>query len=220
MAITVTVDADLARLPGQILVELQRQAVPKLRALADTLLPEVRETVAEALHATPEYSSLVAGQLREEFGVVDGKEAVASIVRAIQAAARVEVIPPAGEYLGGVWAGAIREDFGDALGAEGAYYLSTNAKGQSSPVEWLKWLLFAGDTVVLTEYGLFSGADPSYSRTGRLIMAKRKAGGKLAPFRVPPAYAGTARSNWLTRAAELAAPRLLQFLEREARKLL
>lgn len=220
MAVLVTVDAELARLPGQILGELRRQATTRLLALARAALPFVRHEVRRAMMASQEASELVSGRLRVEFGIENGTAAVNSIIDAIEASVRVEVVPGAGEFLGGLFIGAFRDDFSDALSADGARYDSVNASGRILPIEWLSWLLFAGDAVVISDYGLFGGADPQYSRTGRHIMVKRKEGGKLSPWRVPPAYAGTTSDNWLSRCVEQAAPGVLRFLEAEARRLI
>jgi hypothetical protein len=51
-------------------------------------------------------------------------------------------------------------------------------------------------------------------------MVKRREGGRLQPFRVSPAFSGTAEDNWLTRAAHLAAGPVAALLERAARRLL
>jgi hypothetical protein len=220
MAVVVTVDVDVARLPGMVLEQLHARMAPRLRAMASALLPEVQQYVRQAVEATPEYAQLVAGSLREEFGLPDAPAMVDEVVSAVVRSVSAEVLPPAGEYLGGIFVGAFAADFSDALSASSARYDSVNKDGDVTPVEWLTWLLFAGDAVVIADYGVFRGADPAFSRTGSHIMVKRRQGGSLQPWRVPPAYSGTFSANWLTRAAELAAPRVLGALERHARFLL
>ena len=215
MGIQVTVDVEVGRLPGLVVAEIHRKLGPRLRALPSTLLPVVQKAVLEGMRATRHHAELLNGVLQRELGLEFPDQMVGDVEDAVVKAVRVESLAPAGEFFGGVWAGAFVDDFADALSAKSAVYVSKNTKERQTPVEWLKWLLFAGDTIVVAGRDVFGGAS-EYSRTGTLIMAKRHGKG----WWVPPAFAGTAQSNWLTDAAHLAAPVVQREFEKAAHGLL
>lgn len=219
MAIIITAEVDVSRVDGEILREVIARIQPRLQILANVLVPEVRSAIAVAMRNTPEYPQLLSGELQREFGLEDSAPVLDSVVAAVQESVRATVLPPRGDYLGGVWLGAFRSDFSDALGASGAQYVSHSRRG-SVLVPWLRWLLFEGDAVVLAEWGILRYVEEKFSRTGSHIMVRRKEGGKLAPWRVPPAFAGTKESNWLTKAAQLAARPIQDVIVREAQRIL
>ncbi len=214
---------------------------PQLRRallkLAIDLLPALREEVGQGMRASEEYASLVNGQLREEFGIADGQGAVESVIAAVQASVVVEQLPATLDVLGGIDIGIFRDDLSDALSASAAVYISHSMrKGTSLPIPWLKWLLLEGDGVVIEGFELLTGQSKrkisfrSSSRTGRAIMVRRDyvhrsryhaARGRAGPssWSVPPKFAGTARSNWITKVAEAIAPNVGNLLGKMLQRL-
>lgn len=205
MAVLITTTVDVARLPGELAAELRRRVAGGMAAAAAAVVPSVREVVRRGMVASPEYASLLGGRLRGEFGLADPKPALDAILRAVGESVRSTPRRAAGESLGGFVVEAIRSDFRDALAADGASYTSVNRQGQATQVDWLEWLLFAGDRVVIGDFGVAVGAFDRYSRTGTHLMFKAKERGAVQPWRVPPEFSGTASGNWLTRVAEAVA---------------
>lgn len=170
-------------------------------AAAPRLVEAARPAVAAAFRSSTEYQAMVGGVLRGEFGFSDPPRVVESVVAAAVAAVRFDVV--AGDLV----VSALDGDFADVLSADLASYESINRRGERSPVEWLRWLLFGGTgTVVATHRILRKGAFVG-SRTGAAVMAP---GGQ---YRVDAAYAGTAEANWVTRVADAAGPAFLAAVE-------
>lgn len=172
------------------------------------------------LAGSKEYESLLGGKLRGEMGLADPKAALDSVVRAVGNAVRVDVTAGAGQVLAGMRVQAVRSDFADALAADGARYDSVNAAGRVTKVEWLSWLLFAGDRVVIADYGVVRGSFDEFSRTGTHLMTKAFEKGRATPWRVPPEFSGTGTDNFLTRVADRAEPLVAAAVEKELRRVL
>lgn len=199
--------------------EIKKLVAPKLVQIAESSLLEARRLIKVSLEQTPEYYQLIQGQLKRDFGLVDGKQIVENIIDAIQQSVKVELIKPSPSSFGGVFIGIYKDDFSDALSAYETKYESINISGETHLVEWLKWLLFEGDKIIIADFGIFSHARGTGSRTGSTLMIPA-VGKKTTPFRVLPQFAGTEKSNWITRAAEITAPLLQDFLEKQAKLLL
>jgi len=221
-AINITVNPDLTGFDKNILEEFKQFAIPRLNKIKTKLEIPVKKIIADGMRSTDHYGSLISdrGQLRVEFGILDNKKAVEDIIQAVQSSIQLDVIPPKGTSLGGIFIGAYRDNFSDALSAQGAQYISVNSAGTSTLIEWLKWLLFEGDVIIIADYGVFGHAKKG-SRTGSHIMVKtKKEAGKLQPWRVPPAFAGTVNHNWITDAAKFSAEKITRLLEETGREVL
>jgi hypothetical protein len=214
--VAVEVQLDLRDFERRYREALLRQVGERLGRVAAAVGAPAREAVRAAVEATPHYASLLAGDLRKEFGLADAAGAVEGVVRALEASARTAARPPAGGDLGGVTVSLFRSDFSDALSADGASYVSDGRRG-AFDIEWLSWLLFDGDAVVVEDYGVVTGVPTQRSRTGDAIMSPVGRGDRLRPWRVPPAFSGTAYANWLTEAAGRAGPLVRDLLVREGR---
>ncbi len=220
--INADIDLDVNQLAEKLNQEFKGYVIQAMSKLQPVFLAECKRLIQEGLVNSSVYKSLLDGQLRKEFGLgekdgsgVESKRALDEIVEAIQKSIKVEAIPSAGENLGGMKIGLFLEDFSDALGANGAKYISRSKKNGETEIPWLRWLLLEGDLVLL--YGLMDQA-PKFSRTDSYIMVVVKDGGKLTPWRVPPEFAGSANSNWLTEVATTIAPQLAKVIEIEITK--
>jgi hypothetical protein len=215
------VDIDVVAVPdaawGRAIERMGREFAARrvqeaCRRIAARVVPELRDLVRRGLERSPEHAAVLGGELRRELGIADPGPALAAIADAAAASVRATTLDAAGDLLGGVEVGVFAADFADVLSAPGAAYESLNRFGRRTPVPWLRWMLFEGDAIIVQGYRVLAG-DYDGSRTGP-IMAGRPGG--TAAWRVPAEFAGTPRSNWITRVAEDVAPEVLALLEREA----
>lgn len=183
------------------------------RRIASVVVPEIREIVRQGMGRSPESSALLGGQLRQQLGIADAGPALAAIVEAAASSVRAETLPATGNLLGGVNVGIFAADFSDVLSAPGAEYVSVAFGGRQTAVPWLRWMLFEGDSIVVQGYKVLGGVY-SASRTEGPIMGGKVGGPSF--WKMPAEYAGTERSNWITRVAEEIGPEVLALLEREA----
>lgn len=218
MAINISVKADMSGFDGFLIGEIKKRIAPKLPIIATASLLEARKQIRYSLELTKEYYSLTQGQLQRDFGLTDPKPIMDNIIEAIQKSVRVSIIPPSTQSFGGIYIGMFKDDFSDALSAYETKYESLNAKGEVHLVEWLKWLLFSGDSVIIGDYGIFSHARDNKARSrtnsGTIMLTLRR---NVVPFRVTPNFSGTSTNNWLTRAAEIASIPMQAFLEVQAK---
>lgn len=219
--IITTVNVDLSKLKRDLLLELIKNINPKLNSIIKLIDPQVRTIVGEALKQEEHYRSILSGRLRQEFGLENPDNALDSIIDAVKKSVKLEKITGKGDFLGGVFIGAYLEDFSDALSASGASYFSVNKTGKQTLIEWLKWLLFEGDAIIITNYGI-SERPAKGSRTGAHIMLRvaRDGAKVIQPWRVPPQFSGTEGSNWIIKAVQNAAPKIEQLLEKTAKLVL
>jgi hypothetical protein len=192
-----------------------REVPARLARLADDLRPQIRALLGAALVASPEHASLLGGKLRQDFGLENPAATLADIVLAIQAAVSVEATPASAG--GGLSVSYLPAGHADAL---------SGGRGDASPVPWLQWLLFEGNTVVVPGYWRQpflrpvpgSRAELSLMRPIDTRPTKKPRKNPREPFRVDPAFAGTAAENWLTRVRLEVAPAVGALVEAAARK--
>lgn len=161
---------------------------------------KLKTIVKEAILHCPEYISLTSGQLKGELGLVDARSALDSIFQVWLDSIEVKpvsVISVKGgtAIAGGLTIQGIRSTKVDVISLDSATYTSEN--GESVP--WLKWLLLAGDAVLLSDHHVsfnLSKTEFTYSRTGLAIM---RDGGT---YRIPPQFSGVKEDNFVTRALE------------------
>lgn len=179
----------------------------------DEIATEIKNIVREALKQEPEYSSLISGKLRAEFGIPD-VSVVDSIVDVL-----VDTIEIKKQKLTSTNSG-IKGGFtitmmkSDDLG--GAIYTGLasvqDAKGYSLP--WLEWLTLRGNSVIVKNYSVRYGPS-SYSRSGMAIMIPSNTN-----WRVPPEFAGSQSNNWTTRAIETTEKQIYSTIQRIIEKYL
>lgn len=223
VVIDVDINLDVNQLADRLKSEFKTYVYQAMSKLQPVFTAECKKLIQEGLINSETYKSLLDGDLRKELGLgvkngsgVESKQALDEIVEAIQKSIKVESIPASGENLGGMTIGLFLEDFSDALSANGAKYISRSTKNGETEIPWLRWLLLEGDIVLF--YGLMDQA-PDFSRTDSYIMVEiKKEGGQLTPWRLPPKFAGSLASNWLTEVAGMIAPKLAKIIEVEIEK--
>lgn len=192
-----------------------RALLPDINKYFDKAYEVMKEKIPAILikhiKLQPEYDSLLNGALKAEFGLPDSSSRVGSIISAIENSVTIQTKPLSisGKQLkGSIKIQMIQKDFSELLSLGAASF--TTEKG--SELNWLQWLLIEGDSVIIADYSFVLGSFPS-SRTGMGIM--RQFGGPS--WRVPPEFAGSINSNWITRAIDSAAADIqneLQSIER------
>lgn len=156
---------------------------------------DIKALVKSALMAEPEYSSLVGGQLKAEFGIESSSSvdsAVDSMVATISLTQNTIKVTNTG-LSGGFTLTMMKSDnMGGVINNKEAQ--SLDSKGYSLP--WLEWLLFRNNEILVRNYKVKFGQNP-YSRSGMAIMTPSD-----SDWRVPPAFAGSIENNWTTRAID------------------
>ncbi len=176
----------------------------------------VRQRIKELIDGSPEYESMVNGELRGHLGLVDASLLIEVIIKKIQDNVVVEseaMIRRGEDYVGGMVVKVLRQDFQDVLGLDVASYVSVNKLGEEHPVDWLRWLLLEGsDEIIETHWYLNSDDTSDYSRTKLGIMVP--VGGSHQGWSVPE-LTGTLYDNWLTRALKPLAEGEIGFMLKE-----
>ncbi len=170
--------------------------------LNDTIrksLPEINENikdmVKDSLKQEPEYSSLKSGQLRAEFGIKDPND-VDKVIEAMVDAAKITLVPVKVTQMG--VSGGFKYTMLKADDLDGVIFTDIASviddKGYYLP--WLKWLLYDGGKPLVKKFRVKMGSS-NRSRSGMAIMVKSKSN-----WRVPPQFAGSISSNWVTRSID------------------
>lgn len=185
-----------------ILKEMGEEIAKQLNTVLAVLAVDgkVRARVGEAvdfqIRNTPEYNSLLKGELAAIFGLPNPGPILDSIIETVKNSIEIDVGRATFNVVAGLRASikvsVLKDDFSDVLAVNGASYDTTDGT-----VDWLKWLLTAGDQIVVEGYDVKFGNSFNGSRTGEAIMQR-----DLSGFRVPPEFSGTLTNNWLTRAIE------------------
>jgi hypothetical protein len=177
----------------EILSALKIEIDKALSMCVTKLKVPLSNLIKTALMSEPEYSSLISGQLRSEFGIADVGNvdiAINNISNSINIQKKAVSINNVG-LSGGIELNIINnQDYG-ALTDPSAFVNDTE-RGYSLP--WLEWLLLKGNTILVRNFEVEFGENPR-SRSGNAIMI-----GSTSNWRVPPEFAGTIRDNWTTRA--------------------
>lgn len=167
-------------------------------------LPDI---VSNAITSSPEYESLVGGQLKYELGLVDADSKIEGLLDIWMNNIEYLYEPPSimgSRIKGSFSANMIKIDFRDVIYTQFAEMQDT-IRGYSLP--WLQWLLLDGNANIVDNYSVVMGPNRR-SRTGNAIM---KMGGS---WRVPPQFAGTINDNWITRALDSAQGEIQQLLDK------
>lgn len=153
---------------------------------------ELKLLVSQALRNQPEYSSLMAGTLKAEFGIPNSS-VIESVIDALVETLTVVTnkVTIKGASLGGGFLMTMMKS-DDMNGVIYTDIASTDADGKFLP--WLQWLLLEGNNGIVQGYDIRYGSY-SNSRTGMAIMVSSS-----SDWRVPSQFAGTSDNNWTTRA--------------------
>lgn len=158
--------------------------------------PDLVNYVEKKLKEYPSntYYSLNFGELQRDFGFMPGENVAEQVVKTISSSIQLSKLGPTSVSLGGFRLEILKEGIQSLLNKGFAAYDSNG-----NTVDWLRWLLTAGDTIVVADYQVMKdkGTPLSSSRSGYALMISPK---MSKGFRVDPNHSGTIDDNWITRA--------------------
>jgi hypothetical protein len=158
--------------------------------------PDLVNYVEKKLKQYPSntYYSLNFGELQRDFGFMPGENVAEQVVKTISSSIQLSKLGPTSVSLGGFRLEILKEGIQSLLNKGFAAYDSNG-----NTVDWLRWLLTAGDTIVVADYQVMKdkGTPLSSSRSGYALMISPK---MSKGFRVDPNHSGTIDDNWITRA--------------------
>lgn len=171
---------------------LDRTISQLIRKIRPSLIAYIENKLRKDPNNT--YYSLDIGDLRNDFGFRSGQNAGERVVKAISGSVEFTKLGPTSASLGGVRLQLLKGGIEFLLDKDfGAYDSNGNT------VDWLRWLLTAGDTIVVADYQVMKdkGTPLKGSRSGYALMISPKIS---KGFRVDPNHSGTIDDNWITRA--------------------
>ncbi len=167
-----------------------KQAAKSVNRAIEKAIPNIEEGIRQLfkfnVESSPEYQSLLSGELRNQFGIEDSDVRLNTIMKIWLENVRTEYNKSNGRLAISICA----SDFGDVLGI-GAATLTTD---NGTDLHWLEWLLTEGDKTIVRDFHIVY--EPENSRTDSYIMVKGGAWG------VPPEFSGTIGDNFVTRALD------------------
>lgn len=209
MQISVKILENSKQIQDSMLKALLPQVVSYMNQVLDRIKKELPDIVRNSILNSPEYSSILAGDLRYQFGLADSSSKLNGLINIWTSNIDIEYIKPAisnGQIKSKLAAKMIRADYSDVLGTEYAQMTDTQ-RGYSLP--WLKWLLLDGNQILIKDSVIVLGPNRN-SRTGFAVMKPSGTGF----WRVPSEFAGTSQDNWLTQAINDATPQINDLLNR------
>jgi hypothetical protein len=168
---------------------------------------ELPQIIMSSILASPEYTSIVGGKLRFDFGLVDGSSKVDGLLQIWTNNIMIVYDIPkinGNTIISKFSISMIKADYSDVLGSDYAQMIDS-LRGYSLP--WLQWLLLDGTKVLIDNHQVVIGPNLR-SRTSMAIM--RPGSG----WSVPNEFAGTQNNNWLTRAIDSSSDSINNLLKR------
>lgn len=183
-------DRDIKR---KIINAIGEEVNDALSRAAGNIKTQIRTQVISAIIRTPEYQSLLGGQLQHELGVENTNIKLQTILGVWIKSVQTEVKPARknkDHIDASLHINMIKGDFSDVLSLPEAIYITD----KGTQINWLEWLLLEGDKIIVRDYE-FRATVEGNSRTGFGIMVAAE-----RSWRVPPEFSGTVNDNFVTRA--------------------
>jgi hypothetical protein len=183
---------------GALLPEMNKYMADSIQKLKLSIPLIIEETIKNS----PEYESILIGQLKYELGIPDPFRKLEGIINIWLANIQFNYSKPVvlnNSIKSSFSINMIRSDFSDVLSSDFAI-VSDNIRNYDLP--WLEWLLLDGTKTIVAEQEVVLGQNKA-SRTGFAVMRKSN-----KSWKVPAFYAGTISNNWITRAIDNASSRI------------
>lgn len=181
----------------------------KWEAIVIDIGHEIRDMLEAKLLQTDVYESLTSGILRQEFGLSDAQ--IAKLPELFEELISVSYTYAILNQKKIAYLAIHILDYDQIPYEKGSYYSNTNL------VEWLKWLLFEGTDVAVSEYAVKTLKKPTRnSRTEFTIM--------IGPsdnfsYSVPPEFAGDINNNFLTKVVKQSEQEILKIIAKHINKI-
>jgi len=167
-------------------------------------LPKI---IIDSILSSPEYSSIIGGQLKFDLGLVDGASKINSLLEIWTNNISIiyDVPTISGNTIRSKFSiSMIKADYSDVLETDYAHMID-NDRGYSLP--WLRWLLLDGTKILVDNHQVIIGPNPR-SRTSMAIM------GPGLGWSIPSELSGTEADNWITRAINSSSDQINNLLKR------
>lgn len=190
-----------AEVVKRINTALAKEINQRIKKAVPVVKQRIMPIITTALATSPEISSIRNGILRLEFGLEDDPSS--ALVSAITQTLSVQPLFAQKNRGGGFKIVMQPVGYENLLGRGFA-----EQEVRDGSIPWLKWLLTAGDSVIIADFGVEFGTFPN-SRTGGATMDA-----KFAPYKVNSAFSGTANNNFITRSIARVRPEIEAILRR------
>lgn len=207
MKISFTLLENNSEIYKEILNALLPDVVSYMQDAISLVKKEIPKIIMDAILASPEYTSIVGGKLRFDFGIVDGISKIDGLLQIWTNNIMITYDAPKinGNIIISKFSiSMIKADYSDVLGSDYAQVID-NERGYSLP--WLQWLLLDGTKILVNNHQVVIGPN-ARSRTSMAIM--RPGSG----WSVPNEFAGTQNDNWLSRAIDSSSDSINNLLKR------
>lgn len=201
MSLQFTIDWDTeSEIAKAILEELAVYLNSRANDIAAEIKSVLVEEIDDAIRSSEEYNQMLPGGiLYGQIGLPEIEETLNNVISAIKEASSVVPIKfvMLGNQVSGGWNfGILTENYDEVLSIHNTAFISTNFRGETTPVPWMEWLLLAGTSNVVVDH-VFNASKVSqkFSRTKTGIMRRGSRG-----WGFPTQYSGVQKNNWLTRA--------------------
>ena len=179
-----------ARFRALINKALAKEGEKALKGAASNIRKQVKEVVRRAIATCPEMRELSGGTLKLDFGLTE--DPTTAITNSVANSTRVSVSKIS--YRGGSFRGGVKitvqpSAFSNLLSLP----VAQQAIESGGSIPWLKWLLTAGDAIIIGDFGV--DYEVGTGRTGGATMKNSE-----KPFKVNPLYSGDEVDNFVTRA--------------------
>lgn len=157
---------------------------------------ELPTLLQNAIVNTPEYSSILNGKLKYEFGIPDSNVKLNNLVDLWIENIKYPYMKPTiigNKIKSSFEVNAVRVDFAEVLYSNDALVID-NIRGYNLP--WLEWLLLEGNRTIISKQEVVIGPN-KFSRTGNALMRDSN-----KSWKVPSEFSGTVTNNWITRAID------------------
>lgn len=184
----------------QITKEILNALLPEITSFMNngvsTIKRDLPTILQNAIVNTPEYSSLLSGKLKYEFGIPDSSIKLNNLIDLWIENIKYPYMKPTimgNKIKSSFEVNAVRVDFAEVLYTNDALVID-NIRGYNLP--WLEWLLLEGNKTIVSKQEVVIGPN-QFSRTGNALMRDSN-----KSWKVPSEFSGTVTNNWITRAID------------------
>ena len=197
---------------SEIASAINKALLPDCNSFMTNSLNQIKNGLPSLIHQsiinTPEYNSLINGQLKYELGIPDAETKVAGLLQIWSNNIIYTYNKPTitgNKIKSSFSANTIRVDFSDVLYTQ---YAEVQDFVDGYKLPWLQWLLLEGNKIIVKKQEVILGPS-SRSRTGYALMK-----GSNKNWKVPSQFAGVESDNWITRAIDNAESSIQELLNK------